>query len=883
MRTLKTHVTPALTRELIADSRVITPHRSAANELQAPFISLRKLAGDRLKNKELMGAPAIVARQILTDSIARVAPDFEPTQLASRIGEILRTVLRTGLEPELLIENGSPRVRQLGIITLAYVDALRREKYIDREELLWQASQIEGDKQRLAVWGHFRARKEEIVFINSIAAEGSIYFLPVDDHPIFGVNRTWAEWLKGRGWELDPELQSDSGGLTGRSLAAAYIGMGEAPPEVFASAYSNIESEVRGTLAEIKRLTAAGADPYSFALVCRDQHTYGPVLKTIGGEYGLPLRIRYDVNLAETIFGSFVRLLLEAVESDFAFDDTSRLLMHPYGPGLSDGKWAEARARHTSGKSDWSRLLNAGFNFEWEESRPLAEWANSLDTVFKTFDIRRKTAERAREITALAQFTESLRVTIKRESPRPAAFEHFAALVREILSNECVPFDTSNVGIPLFEPNTILGASFEHLFVLGLAEGVFPAPATDNPVIDFYERKKLIKYGIEFEEADEVARWEELSFFFTLQSARSSVHLSFPKTIENSETLKSSFFDKLKIDPVEIPDTISSVSSTGEFQKVVLRHHGLAEGNPVVAESRRNFAVELSREMNAAYCQHDGLTGIAIDPASRRWSVSQLTTLGQCSFRWFSQKVLRLDPAEEFETGLDPAVRGTFYHKVLEIAVGKAMHEDDIRTATLQFLEESFAEAEAADTSGLTAINNWDLRRDEHLRALRKAIAADQFIAPGARVLGLEQEFDVEWNGFRMKGSIDRVDDTPEGLAAIDYKTSSVAPKGAQNDLGKLAIDLQLPIYSQIALRHLYPEGRLGTSSYYSLTKGKTLKKVENEYPPELDTFLARIKKTLESGRFPVEPDIDMEACKYCEYTIVCRRGPRLSRKKSGE
>ncbi|MBK6751623.1 MAG: PD-(D/E)XK nuclease family protein [Acidobacteria bacterium] len=78
-----------------------------------------------------------------------------------------------------------------------------------------------------------------------------------------------------------------------------------------------------------------------------------------------------------------------------------------------------------------------------------------------------------------------------------------------------------------------------------------------------------------------------------------------------------------------------------------------------------------------------------------------------------------------------------------------------------------------------------------------------EFIGDGARVIGLEQKFEETWNGFRLIGYIDRVDETRDGLIAIDYKTSSVAPKGAKDESGKLTVDVQIPLYSNVALKTL--------------------------------------------------------------------------------
>ncbi|MBK6751621.1 MAG: PD-(D/E)XK nuclease family protein [Acidobacteria bacterium] len=80
----------------------------------------------------------------------------------------------------------------------------------------------------------------------------------------------------------------------------------------------------------------------------------------------------------------------------------------------------------------------------------------------------------------------------------------------------------------------------------------------------------------------------------------------------------------------------------------------------------------MNRENSPDYDEYDGVIGVPFEPGERRWSASQLTAIGQCGFRWFAQRVLKLKSVDEIELGMDYTKRGTFYHKVLEIAVSKA-------------------------------------------------------------------------------------------------------------------------------------------------------------------------------------------------------------------
>lgn len=881
-RILKTGIFPIAPDISDDNALVITSHRAAAFEIGTRYFSLPRLAREILRDKaSVTVAPEITARHILKRVIAAQLPRDDTTSIASRIKEILKTVLRIGIDIDTLLEHGSPRVKELAIIAKAYKAELHKDKYIDLEELLLTAASCTPEHRKLLIYGHHRARKEEVLFIDAIAGDGSIYYLPCGDHGIFSANREWANNLIANGWTVDDETAAPE--TSGQKLAATFLGIPAGTSDISAIAYPNIESEVRGVLSSAKQMIVDGTKPDEIALVCRSQDTYAPVIAAVAFEYGVPVQIAHKIRLADTGFGGLVRLMLDAVDQGFAYESAARLLMHPFGPEISDGVWTNARLHHAAGRDGWAKLGVDLSTMDWPERQPLTAWVGTINAAFKSFGTQRKAAGRAREILAYNKFLETISAFERLEGKRGFSFDQFSALTTEILGEESVPYAPAAGGISLFEPNTILGAGFDHLFVMGMAEGMFPETPSENPVIDFYERKALEKPGIEFEGAADVARWEELSFYFTLLAGRQQIEFSYPMTLDNGERMPNAFFDRLGIKPIKATAELPLISSIEESRTVFLRKQEISTGDAVINDAHRRFLIELARENSPVYDEYDGSISVAIDPSEHKWSASQLTAIGQCSFRWFAQRMLRLEPVDEFEIGLDYTKRGTFYHKVLEIAVSKAKDAADVRQATLVQLEAAFTEAEADPEVDLPTLVNWDLQRGDHISALRKAIEAEDFIKDGSAVVGLEQKFEEDWQGFFLTGYIDRVDNTPDGLIAIDYKTSSTPPKGAKDEEGKLTVDVQIPLYANVALKKLYPEGKLGNSIYYSLVKGKVLRNQKEDDLEKLEGLAERIKKQLAAGDFAVDPDVDEHACAYCRYDPVCRKGPRLQRKKKDQ
>jgi RecB family exonuclease len=219
----------------------------------------------------------------------------------------------------------------------------------------------------------------------------------------------------------------------------------------------------------------------------------------------------------------------------------------------------------------------------------------------------------------------------------------------------------------------------------------------------------------------------------------------------------------------------------------------------------------------------------------------------------------------EPEEGEPPALVGRLYHKVLEIATRHAEGDPDLRRGILEDLEWAFEEAEHELEMAARA-RGWKAWRAFYLAQLRRAVTSGDFALPGAEAVGTEVGFSGEWRGFRVEGRVDRVDRTPEGLVFVDYKTTGSAPKP----------DLQLPIYREAAAPVLFPGERVRDAFYYSLTKGERIR----GRPPganELDDVAEGARANLEDGYLP--PDRLQRACAFCEFDLVCRRGPRLDRK----
>ena len=136
----------------------------------------------------------------------------------------------------------------------------------------------------------------------------------------------------------------------------------------------------------------------------------------------------------------------------------------------------------------------------------------------------------------------------------------------------------------------------------------------------------------------------------------------------------------------------------------------------------------------------------------------------------------------------------------------------------------------------------------------------------------LEATFNGEWHGLKVRGQVDRIDHTADGLVLIDYKTGKNRPPGIQDHNGKACIDLQLPLYQEAAGPDLFPDEPVAMAYYYSI-RGRQKIALSSKSPQhELPDAIDRCKAHLDQGHYLVQPDHGRAACAYCDFDALCRQ-----------
>ncbi|NJK58683.1 MAG: PD-(D/E)XK nuclease family protein [Pleurocapsa sp. SU_5_0] len=853
--------------------QVITPIRAIASYLKAPHYSLESLTQNIVRHRGMGVASALLSRRLLQNVVREVIDTKDIEGTAKAFLGTIKELFRSGVELTKLQASLEPRIQQLGNLAAAYRHQLRQVKRIDAAELYWQGAIQIAYQKAYIFYGYFTPGQDELALINAIAGQDSILVLPLDD--LYPQNHQALSWLQSQGWEL---LAGKSANITAinhqlRQCFRDFKQTSPLPSGVKLNVYPNLEQEVRGVLTQAKVLQSQGVAAQDMVLVTREPQLYGETLINLAWEYNLSVQLSYEVPLEQTRLGAWIKLLLKVMRDNFPFEATAKLLSHPLAKYLSAKIWKQARETHPQGLNAWQELGVDLSLLDLKTSHP-RNWVNRLLEILSAWNVLENAKSWAREILAYYRLQSGLK-ELSKNGAHNYSKQAFYQEISEILALLTIPAQPGQGGIELHCPTSILGTHYSYVFILGCGAGILPAAIADDPSLDFHSRKQLAKQGLNIATAVELASQETFDFYNLLNVPTEQISFSYPELIERNCVIASPYLARLGLKPSPVENL--PIASIEQARQLYLRQPNLwkSDSSWLMPEIAHALKVESNRETAIAPDQYDGVIGISIDPQSKIFSASQLTQLGQCPFKWFSRRLLRLKELIEAESDLVAAMRGNLYHRCLELSLTGIKTASDLAQFNQEQLAQAFATAE--QELKLTELSGWKFQRQEHLNLLTLNLASAEFLPPAREVIATETKFAMQWHGLQIKGQVDRIDRTPTGLNIIDYKTSGATPAGVKDATGKANLDIQLAVY-QDAIAQQYPEAVIDTAAYYSLTKQKTINRPQKD-PAELAAFAQQVKSHLTQGHYPVAPDADRKACRYCDYDLICRQGDRLKRK----
>lgn len=632
---------------------------------------------------------------------------------------------------------------------------------------------------------------------------------------------------------------------------------------------ANLYGEAESAAAYIRNLTREKGLGYSEILViCNDLEIRGSIIKRVFEEYDLPVFIDNKRSILHNAAVIFVLSLMDMVAYGYRNESVFDLLK----TGFMDFSQEKIEAlenyviKYKVQKGAWKKEFTKGtFEYEQEEFESINESRKKFVEQISIFEEAFKKSETVREkITALYLYLcdeiclpEKLRAIIELEENSGNheiamensqvfkeivnIFDQFVELIGEetAISKDLTKImraGLENVEIGMLPPTEDIlmvgtmqrtrAGDLKAIVILGANEGVLPARAKSEGILNEDEKIRLFDKGVEIAKLDDFrVREENLAIYKTLSKATDYLYVSCSASdAEGKEIKESPIYIKIKdIFPKE--DIKKDILNSGKALELInardnaVKHlstvlRSCIEGNPLPLEweAAVNWYVQneteifklarkglfykqamtsVNRELIQALYGKNTICEITLSPSS-------IERFSRCPFSFFITYGLRPEERRPFEVA--GREMGDIYHKCL-MEMSKRLTTENVEITAPQSewmkISQSKCKEMIADIlekerllykGGLLKAGNEEEYRAERIRKVCSDMTwiLVQHIRNGQiKSIFFEEPFGkadykklppiiakVDNTNIYIEGKIDRVDYLSDGsVKIIDYKT----------------------------------------------------------------------------------------------------------------
>jgi len=396
------------------------------------------------------------------------------------------------------------------------------------------------------------------------------------------------------------------------------------------------------------------------------------------------------------------------------------------------------------------------------------------------------------------------------------------------------------------------GLPHAHVYVLGLAEGLFPAKQSEDSLYLDSERRALQANGIELQTQDERADDQGL-FYELINLARQTLTLTRP-TIQNNKPWNESHLwrmvqqvfekDSLSHRHITIGElpTLDIVASPDEAilsaSHLLSARDTLSDDESIVIQALKTNSQTASLFEATHQGRIDELQRLSNDPHDKTsgiiendelqliiqnklndeytWSASQFNQFGKCAYQFFAKRLLKLEKWKEPTIGLDVMQLGTINHEILEQTyrdikdAGFPIHADYLDEALEIFYDNAPSILKTAPQKFQIRVSGaWQQERELIIKRLDNLIRADfsldsplktpqprypyrfeQLFGFGTHIVEIPIGHGIP--SLKVRGAIDRIDRVGDDLYIIDYKTGT---KKFTNEMLSEGTNFQMMVY----------------------------------------------------------------------------------------
>lgn len=284
-------------------------------------------------------------------------------------------------------------------------------------------------------------------------------------------------------------------------------------------------------------------------------------------------------------------------------------------------------------------------------------------------------------------------------------------LVDALADVEITPSTPQRRGVQMLEASAAVWRTFDHVFVVGLSAGDFPAEPAPGALFAEHEREARYAIGLPLEPVSVWFAREASLLRMLVGGARRSLHVSYAYADANgSAQIPSADFDDIvsratqrdgreappfqietiagsQVVPASIDDVwcaddlllyaartsngdaLAHLASDGERRALlqrVLVAAATEHDRRALRLDRPARRADAARPWNGRIESEDLVAWLAERFGDRTWSASQLEAYGRCPFTFFARHVLDLRSVEEPDEEMDGATRGALVHVCLD-------------------------------------------------------------------------------------------------------------------------------------------------------------------------------------------------------------------------
>ncbi|MCH8326191.1 MAG: exodeoxyribonuclease V subunit gamma, partial [Bacteroidetes bacterium] len=495
---------------------------------------------------------------------------------------------------------------------------------------------------------------------------------------------------------------------------------------IYLLAALNKGKEIEIISKEIKKLIInQQVHPSQICIAFNSIQKYSSIIRDVLSNYGIPFNLtdRFTLSSSQPVIS--VINILEVLENDFYYKDILRALNSGYLKNLNINSTSilksAASLKIISGLRNWIDTLkdeiyirkNNTYN-EWDELLKIETFEDALSSLvtiqellspFETEmtlkEFKEKVIELIYKLEIPIKLSDDIDFNAEKNIKSLTIFievleELTDLFISEYGSTKKFPLkfylnylrtaakstrynvkEKPNYGVQVTSINEIRGLKFEYLFLSGLCDGDFPTRY--QPEIFFS--------GSYFKKENQHQAKERYQFYQALCNWEKKLYLTFPLTDEKRDLVKSNYITELesivKMSTLNPEEFSNKIYSKEEFL-IEIGNKGIDNFPINIKNEEYEFDLEeIESSIKIDKCRKKDPFGNSsfngfisndlkneareklADYREKQFSYSQLETYAKCPYKYFAERVLKIEPNEEPTEEMEFHELGTLLHLIL--------------------------------------------------------------------------------------------------------------------------------------------------------------------------------------------------------------------------